>query len=353
MIETTRTLDETDRVLLEEIQQQFPVDHRPFQTLGEKLGISEQACLERINRLKTRKVIRQVSAVFDAATLGYHATVAAMQVDPSRADEAAGVITQHPGVSHLYKLNDPFNVWFTLHVPPTDSLEQVLTILQTLAKADETIVLPTLRLYKTGPVHDQRHEASWLEYEEEIFDERHRLAPKVALTERDIRFVRVVQEDLPLLEIPYAVWAEQAEGTEEELFAWLKRMEHLGAMRRLAALLYPSDRSLLANAIVVWQVPTEQLDTVGDAMAQFREVRYCYQRPVYPSWPYALFTVIHAATYAECMDATRRLEDRIGRFPHKHLFSTKEYKRIRVKYFNPQLDAWWQEVGLPAAPKRD
>ena len=72
---------------------------------------------------------------------------------------------------------------------------------------------------------------------------------------------------------------------------------------------------------------------------------HCYRRPVYPSWPYALFTMIHAETHSACMAVVARIEERAGRFPHKSLFSTKEYKKIRVKYFTPELDAWWQNVG--------
>ena len=137
MTTATQTFDDVDKALLTQVQQQFPVDHRPFQVLGEKLGITEQQCLERIGRLKQNQVIRQLSAIFDTRALGYQSTLAAMKVDAARVDDAAAVVNQHPGVSHNYKRNDPFNIWFTVAVPPTDSLEQVVKILHMLAKADE------------------------------------------------------------------------------------------------------------------------------------------------------------------------------------------------------------------------
>ena len=342
---TTQTFDDVDKALLTEIQKSFPIDHRPFQTLGEKLGISEQACLERITRLKSTQVIRQLSAIFDTRTLGYQSTLAAMKVDPARVDEAAEVVNRHPGVSHNYKRNDPFNIWFTVAVPPSDSLEQVVNILHTLAKAEETIILPTLRLYKIGVKLDLTGQESALESPEDIYDEQRRMAAKPPLTEQDIRFIRILQEDLPLLELPFAVWAEQAEATEEELFAWAKKMEHLGYMRRFAAILHHRNAGFKANAMVVWEVPQEQVDSVGEQMALFREVSHCYRRPVYPNWPYPLFTMVHAETYSACMEVVKRIEERVGQFPHKNLFSTKEYKKIRVKYFTPELDQWWAAVG--------
>lgn len=342
---TTQTFDDVDKALLTEVQKSFPVDHRPFHTLGEKLGISEQTCLERISRLKSTQVIRQLSAIFDTRTLGYQSTLAAMKVDPARVDEAAEVVNQHPGVSHNYKRNDPFNMWFTVAVPPSDSLEQVVNILHTLAKGEETIILPTLRLYKIGVKLDLTGGESALENPEDIYDEKRRMAAKPPLTEQDIRFIRILQEDLPLLEIPFAVFAEQAEATEEELFAWAKKMEHLGYMRRFAAILHHRNAGFKANAMVVWEVPMEQVDSAGEQMALFREVSHCYRRPVYPNWPYPLFTMVHAETYSSCMEVVKRIEERVGPFPHKNLFSTKEYKKIRVKYFTPELDQWWATVG--------
>ena len=345
MTTTTQAFDAIDKALLTEAQKAFPVDHRPFQALGEKLGISEQQCLERVARLKQTKVIRQLSAIFDTRALGYQSTLAAMRADPARADEAAEVINQHPGVSHNYKRNDPFNIWFTVAVPPDDSLERVVRILHTLARGEETIILPTLRLYKIGVKLDLTGQEAALESPEEIYNEQRRMSPKPPLTDEDVKYIRIMQEDLPMLELPYAVWAAQADTTEEQLFAWTKKMEHLGYMRRFAAILHHRNAGFLANAMVVWQVPPEQADPAGEGMALFREVSHCYRRPVYPSWPYALFTMIHAETHSACMDVVKRIEERVGRFPHKSLFSTKEYKKIRVKYFSPALDRWWAEVG--------
>jgi DNA-binding Lrp family transcriptional regulator len=341
----TQAFDDVDKALLTEVQKQFPIAHRPFEMLGEKLGISEQECLARVATLKSDQVIRQLSAIFDTRALGYQSTLAAMRVDPARVDEAAEVINQHPGVSHNYKRNDPFNVWFTVAVPPSDSLEQIVQILHTLARAEETIILPTLRLYKIGVKLDLTGQESPLESAEEIYGEERRNAAKPPLTEQDVRFIRILQEDLPLLELPFAVWAEQAEATEDELFAWARRMEHVGYMRRFAAILHHRNAGFKANAMVVWQVPQERVDAAGEEMARFREVSHCYRRPVYPTWPYPLFTMIHAETHSACMDVVRRIEERVGAFPHKSLFSTKEYKKTRVKYFTPELDRWWDEVG--------
>ena len=344
MATTTQALDNVDKILLAELQVQCPIDHRPFEILGQKLGISEQECVARIGRLKKSGVIRQVSAIFDARALGYDTTVAAMKVDPARADEAAQQLIRYPGVSNAYTLNDPFNLWSSVAVPPTDSLERVIKILHALAQVDQTILLPSVRCYKAGIEHDRTDEGFWLDDVDVVDEAQPAAAPKPQFTEQDLRFLRIVQEDLPLLELPFAVLAEQAESTEEELFAWLKRVEHLGYLRRFGAILSPPSEGS-AHAIVVWQVPAQEVDAVGGEMARFREVSRCSRRPVYPNWPYALLTVIRASSPSACMEAATRIESRVGHFPHKHLFSTKAHQRARLTYFSQALETWWQDVG--------
>lgn len=337
--------DAADKALLTEMQKQFPLTHRPFQVLGEKVGIAELDCLERVGRLKSTGVIRQLSAIFDTRALGYQSSLVAMMLEQSRVEEAVQIINQHPGVSHNYKRDDRFNIWFTIAVPPSDTLEQVIQILHALAGSDETIILPTLRLYKIGVKLDLTDQGELLEEPDEIYGESRQMSQRPPLSTEDIRFIRIMQEDLPLLEIPYAVWAEQSDSTEEELFTWARTMEQRGYLRRFAAILSHRKAGFLANAMVVWQVPEEQVDTVGEQMALFREVSHCYRRPTYPNWPYAIFTMIHGRTYDACMEVVKRIEERVGQFQHKGILSIKEYKKIRVKYFTPELDDWWKNIG--------
>ncbi len=341
-------VDEVDQALLAEIQQQFPIDHRPYQTVGKRLDMSEQECLERIGRLKSGQVIRQIGGLFDGRVLGYHRTVVAMRVDAAQVDEAAAAVGGHPGVSHLIKRNDPLNLWCAIAVPPAEPLERTVSALAALATTEETIFVPTRRLYKLAPLPGESTSACSIDLPTAV-DEAPHPATKPALTHQDVRLIRVMQEDLPLLEMPFVVWAEQAETTEEELFEWAKRQEHTGAMQRFAA--FCSQRpagGARTPALVAWQVPPEAVEVAGEQMGQFREVSHCYERSVSASWPYALFSAIQAGTDAACMEVVKRIEARVGRLPHKRLFNVKEYKRLCIKYFSPDLSAWWDQVGHKA-----
>ncbi len=342
-------MDETDAALLREIQRGVPVDHRPFAVLGERVGMSEQECLERIGRLKASLAIRQLCAIFNPRALGYQRSLVAMRVAPARIAEAAGIIGRHPGVSRIDQRNDPFNLWFTIALPPDEALQQVASLLHGLAKSEETLILPTLRLYTIGLKSELPSQELVLEHQEALDEEGRRVASRLPLTEQDLRFIRAMQEDLPLLELPYAVWAEQAEATEQDLVAWVKRMERLGGLHRIAAIVQEHPAPALANAMVAWKIPEDEIDAVGEQVAGFREAHACSRHPAFPNWPYPLLAMVDAETQAACESVAKRVAARLSAYPCKILFATRTYQQVRVKYFTPALHAWWASVGSAAS----
>ena len=144
--------DSLDNELLNLLQSEFPISETPFLDLGHKLSISEDEVISRINKLKEINYIRQISAIFDTRSMKYKSTLVAMAYEDSNVDDAAQVINQHPGVTHNYKRNHFYNLWFTLAVPPDSKigLEGTVDILSRLSNAKSTRILPTLKLFKIG-----------------------------------------------------------------------------------------------------------------------------------------------------------------------------------------------------------
>ncbi len=339
------TLDELDRRLLTALQKEIPLETRPFAKIGEAAGASEAGVLARIKRLKEEdKVIRQISAIFDTKSLGYRSTLVAMRFDDGAIDAGAEVINQHPGVSHNYKRNADFNLWFTIAVPPKDTLESHINRLHELSGAKQTLILPTLRLFKIGVKLDLTGKESKEESANEIYDDSRRRKTAPDLTEAEIEVIRVLQEDMPFTEAPFQVLAEQAGITEAALFEILNSFIKRGYLRRLAAILHHRRAGFAANAMVVWNIPKKELDTIGPEMAKFREVSHCYERPIFPDWPYSIYTMVHAPKVQGCEEIVERMEEKIGEWPHLNLYSTKEYKKVRLKYFTKELDEWWAKV---------
>jgi siroheme decarboxylase len=336
-------LADLDRELLNAVQWDFPLDPRPYAVLGERLGLSEPDARARIAHVKELGVLRQLSAIFDTRALGYGSSLVAAQVDPARVDEAADVISGHPGVSHNYKRNHRYNLWYTIAVPPGDGLEDHVDELHRTSGAVVTRRLPTLALYKIGVKLDMTGNTAADARADVLDHERperreHMDAPE--LSDLELAAIRVVQDDLPLVERPFAGYGELIGCDEETVIGMLERFRERKLMRRFAAVMNHRTAGFKANAMGVWAVPEDRLDAVGREMAGFALVSHCYRRPTYPDWPYSIFTMVHGKNAKECETTIGAIHAETGIDEYALLWSVKEYKKTRVRYFTDEWDAW-------------
>ena len=342
-------VDDLDRELLNAVQWDFPLDPRPFAVLGDRLGVDEPTVRERVRGVKDEGILRQLSAIFDTRALGYMSALVAAKVDPDRIDEAADVISAHPGVSHNYKRNHEYNLWYTVAVPPDASLDEHVDLLHRESGSRITRKLPTLKLFKIGVKLDMTGntaadaKAEVLEHER---PERKAVMPAPDLSELEIETIRVVQHDLPTVERPFAVHAETigaATGeavSEDDVIDMLHSFKERKLMRRFAAVMNHRSAGFKANAMGVWAVPESELDTIGPQMAGFAAVSHCYRRPTYDDWPYSVFTMIHGRSARDCEATVDAIRTETGVDEFCLLWSIKEYKKVRLKYFTPDWDAW-------------
>lgn len=121
--------------------------------------------------------------------------------------------------------------------------------------------------------------------------------------------------------------------SEEALFAWAEGAKAKTWLRRVAGVLRHRQAGFDGNGLAVWNVPEGRLEEVGAIVTSFPQASHCLQRATHPDWPYGLFTAIHAHTRGGCEAIVREISHRTGISDYLILFSTKEYKKIRVQYF--------------------
>jgi len=98
----------------------------------------------------------------------------------------------------------------------------------------------------------------------------------------------------------------------------------------------------------VWAVPDEQLDEMGPRMAGFAFVSHCYKRPTYDDWPYSVFTMVHGHNARDCEQTIAAVQAETGVDDYALLWSIKEYKKTRVRYFTDEWDDWRRANLTPA-----
>jgi DNA-binding Lrp family transcriptional regulator len=324
-------LDNIDKQILNDIQWTFPLVERPFLELAKEYHISEEQVIERIRTLKEIGIIRQISAIFDTRKLGYKSALVAFAVEENKIEDVANEINKHPGVSHNYERNHEYNLWFTLAVPPYGDMKTDLEKMALLDGVTKYRVLPTLKMYKIGVKLDMVNDDP---EKPNPSDNVKNLETKAEnISELDREYIRQLQKDIEIIKEPFKIITENLGISSIDLFNKIKEYEKIGIMRRFAAILRHRQAGFTANGMIVWKIPDEKVDEKGLKIASFPQVSHCYRRPVYPDWEFNLFSMIHARTIEAAEKIAKEISSVIEINNYKILFSSREFKKERVKYF--------------------
>jgi DNA-binding Lrp family transcriptional regulator len=159
------------------------------------------------------------------------------------------------------------------------------------------------------------------------------------LSQQEIEIVRCLQGDIPLVPRPFSLIAEQLGMEESELLKKVQEMQQRGIIRRFGAILRHRKAGVSANAMVVWEIPADQVERVGPLMAAIPAVTHCYQRPTASGWPYNLFTMVHGQSREECEILVQALAESIGQYNYRLLYGTQEFKKTSMRYFEGEEEA--------------
>lgn len=338
MVDAVR--DALDSRLLNELQVAFPLAERPFKEIGRNLDISETEAVSRTARLKADGLIRRISAIIEWRRLGYHSTLIALSLPEERLDEAAAVISRHPGVSHNYSRQSnagasgnglDFNLWFTLMVPPAADLDGEADSLARRAGARAMLNLPATRVFKIAANFNMVDSSSPV-LPVSGDGKGAPLDSRVVVSPEDRAVLRLLCTDLPLVEGPFDALAEQAGLPIGEFLERAKSLVEDGAIRRYAAVLHHRKAGFMANGLTCWRVPADRVEAIGAKVASFPMVSHCYERKVSNGWSYNLFAMLHALTYDGCRAAAGEISKATGISDYLLLFSAREYKKERVRY---------------------
>lgn len=321
-------MDNIDRKLLNLIQTQFPLTREPFADLAGHLGIGADEIIQRIARLKEAGIIRMIGPVIDPKSLGFHTTLVAMKVAFTNLEKAEQVIASHPGVSHGYERDHKFNVWFTLALPPSGEINRELQRLTQSAGAEIAFSLPAVKVFKIGAYFDMDENGQVAS----VAPRKNLLARQIELSNTDRSIINALQQDLPLLPAPFSAMAERIGMDPERFLKGCRELQERGIIRRFSASINHSNAGFTANAMSCWVASPDKIDTIGQMLSRLKEVSHCYERKINQHWQYNLFAMIHGRSRQQCQAIVEKVARGTGLAEYALLYSTKEFKKTRVKY---------------------
>ncbi len=153
------------------------------------------------------------------------------------------------------------------------------------------------------------------------------------MTQTQISIIRALQDGLELSEEPFAQVAQRAGVCLEDLLAQLEEWRADGTIRRFGAILRHRRAGYESNAMGVWDVPEDKIESFASAAGVQRSVSHCYQRPRFDDFPYNLYTMIHGKCREDCEAVARDIAHQTGVSAYTLLYTTAEFKKSSPIYF--------------------
>jgi len=323
------------------IQRGIPLCHEPFKEIAASLGTTEKDVIETISSLCEEGVVRDISAIFSGEKLGYSASLVAFRLAEEDVERAASIVNSHPGVSHNYLRDHDFNMWFTLALPPGADFTSTVERMALASHAADHLVLRNERLFKIGMVLPVGNgEDKPFVAKDSILSEGNSFPADVNSREA----VRLLQENLPLCERPFAEIVRRGRGCldEEQLLEAARCFLEKGIIRRYAAVLRHGKAGYTANAMTAWRTSSGvDIEKLAGPFIESSAVTHLYTRTVYPGrWEHSLFAMVHAKSPDELDEIIETLSSKSGMRDYLVLRSLREFKKRRVRYFSPEFDTW-------------
>jgi len=149
--EPTGAIDQTDLALLDVLQDDISLVSRPYDVIAARLGISPDDVMQRLAGLQERGIVRGLSPVLESRLVGLTATtLVAIRVTGEKIKEVTRLINAYPEVSHNYRRDHAFSIWFTVAGKDESRIREIIgEIRQQAGLCEEDILeLSTVRRFK-------------------------------------------------------------------------------------------------------------------------------------------------------------------------------------------------------------
>ena len=328
-------LDDVDATLIDEYQSDFPVVERPFQVVGEALGIDEAEALARVRELREQGIFRRFGAVLNPPVIG-SSTLAAVQAPEDRFEEVAEIINGYRQVNHNYRREHDWNMWFVVTAGSRETRDRILDEIEERTGC-AVLNLPMLTDYYIDlefPVVNQDRFARESLTHTEVSATRISEDAKGNLSELEAALLVEIQDGFPLSATPYSDVADAIGAEVDEVLAAVERLLADGCIKRIGCVVNHVVTGFHNNCMVVWNVPDDELDERGIEVGQLPYVTLCYHRPRRPDqdWEYNLFTMIHGREADAVDEKIDELAADYLPFEHERLYSTETLKQTGAQY---------------------
>ncbi|MCL9815225.1 siroheme decarboxylase subunit beta [Natranaeroarchaeum aerophilus] len=349
MTGATGSFDEIDAVLLDGYQNGFPVVERPFEAIARETSYTADVLFERLQSHVDSGLVRRIGPVLDPSAIGA-STLAALQVHEEAFAEVAEVVNEFPEVTHNYRRDNEWNMWFVITASASGRLDEVLTDIESRTGYDP-LSLPRQRQYcldlQFPVVADRTERATKMKStgsgktastgsgkagSERTPSMRSNADRQLTTHEREV--LERIQDGFAISETPYRTVASELDVDVTTVLSTIRRLLGDGFLKRVGIVINHHAAGFTSNCMLAWRVPPERIDEVGERASNQPYVTKCYRRADRSDrdWSYSLFTMLHGREESAVSKWIDELATDIVQYPCVKLETVERLKQTGTQY---------------------
>lgn len=145
--------DLKDKEIIKFLQGNIPIVSQPYKELADRLGLTEQEIIERIEDMKKTGLVRRLGAVLRHQQAGYKVNAMVVwQVDENRADTAGRIMAGFKQVSHCYLRDVPkgfeYNLFTMIHSQSNENLLAIINEISCQTGLQKYLIIRSIKELK-------------------------------------------------------------------------------------------------------------------------------------------------------------------------------------------------------------
>jgi len=108
-------MTDKERMVARQVQEDIPLDRRPFEVIGHRIGMGEQDVIGVLKRLQEQGIIRRFGAVLRHTRAGFSENALVVWAVPEeQCEEIGSLLASCKEISHCYERTPPFEGVYNL-----------------------------------------------------------------------------------------------------------------------------------------------------------------------------------------------------------------------------------------------
>jgi DNA-binding Lrp family transcriptional regulator len=247
----------------------------------------------------------------------------AMKVPEAKMEGVVNVVNEYMSVTHNYRREHDYNLWFTVTTCGSKDLGSTVEeiIRRTGIPERDILNLPTTSVFKIDVRFKFTNGGLKAMNGNSNSNGNSNMNNADAINKA---IIHSTQERIPLVDEPFAEIAKETGISQDEVIARLNELISVGVIKRLGISVNQRKIGIVANAVVAWKVPQDQVKRVGTML---------YERVTVPGkWECNLFTVIHSYNRESVEETARMMSEAVGISDYLVMFSNEQFKRTSVMH---------------------